>query len=49
VIRLGMTLAAKKTPIPMVSVAEPFKNGARVLTAMSERQLSALRQRVGVA
>jgi hypothetical protein len=46
-IKLSMTLAAKKEPVHLVSVAEPFQNGARVLAAMSERQLEALRQRVG--
>jgi hypothetical protein len=49
VIQLSMTLAAKKKPIHMVSVTEPFKNCAAVLTAMSEQQLAALKQRLGVA
>jgi hypothetical protein len=47
VIRLSMALAAKKNPLYLVSVAEPFKNGARVLASMNERQLSELRRRVG--
>jgi hypothetical protein len=45
VIRLSMKL--EKVFLP--SVAAPFKNGAQVLAAMSERQLEALRRRVGVA
>src|ERR1700692_1161092 len=46
VIRLSMVLAAKKKPIYLVSVAEPFKNCAGVLAAMSERQLAALKERL---
>jgi hypothetical protein len=48
VIRLSMALAAKKELVHLVSVAAPYQHGARVLAAMSERQLSALKQRVGV-
>ncbi len=44
VIRLSMKL--EKVFLP--SVAAPFKNGAQVLAAMSENQIAALRQRVGV-
>jgi hypothetical protein len=44
VVRLSMKL--EKVFLP--SVAAPFKNGAQVLAAMSENQIAALRQRVGV-
>ena|SRR5258708_7914727 len=44
VIRLSMKL--EKVFLP--SVAAPFKNGALVLASMSENQIAALRQRVGV-
>jgi len=47
VIRLSMKREAKKIFLP--SVAAPYTHGARILAAMSERQLEALRQRVGVA
>jgi hypothetical protein len=30
------------------SVAAPFKNGAQVLAAMSERQISAMKKRLGI-
>ena len=48
VTKLSMTLAAKKEHVHLVSVAEPFKNCARVLNSMSERQIAALKQRLGV-
>jgi hypothetical protein len=48
VIKLSRALAAKEKPVHLVSVAEPFKNCAAVLTAMSEGQLSSLKQRLGV-
>ncbi len=48
VIRLSMALAAKGKPIYLASVTEPFKNGARVLAAMSEKQLSELKDRIGL-
>ena len=49
VIRLSMALAAKKKQVHLPSVAEPYQNGARVLAVMSERQLAALKQRLGVS
>jgi len=48
VIRLSMALAAKGKPMYLASVTEPFKNGARVLAAMSEKQLSELKDRCGL-
>jgi len=48
VTKLSMALAAKKEHVHLVSVAEPFKNAARVLISMSERQLNDLKQRLGV-
>jgi hypothetical protein len=46
VIRLSMALeTSKKVFLP--SVASPFSNGTRVLQAMNERQISALKQRIG--
>src|SRR5689334_7524837 len=47
VIRLSMKREAKNVPQP--SVTAPYKQGAKVLAAMSEHQLAALRERVGVA
>jgi hypothetical protein len=47
VIRLSLKREAKKVFLP--SVAAPYTHGARVLASMSEQQLEALRQRVGVA
>jgi hypothetical protein len=44
VIRLSMKL--EKVSLP--SVAAPFQHGAQVLAAMSEKQLDALKERVGV-
>ena len=46
VIRLSMKLEKAKN-VPLPSVAAPFKNGTHVLAAMSERQISALKQRIG--
>jgi hypothetical protein len=43
-----MALAAKGKPIYLASVTEPFKNGARVLAAMSEKQISELKDRCGL-
>ena len=48
VIRLSMELEKQKK-VFLPSVAAPFQNGVHVLAAMSERQLSALKQRLGVA
>jgi hypothetical protein len=48
VIRLSMALAAKGKPLYLASVTEPFKNGARVLAAMSDKQLSELKGRIGL-
>jgi hypothetical protein len=46
VIRLSMALEkSKKVFLP--SVAAPFANGTQVLAGMSERQISALKQRIG--
>src|SRR5260370_29101817 len=45
VIRLSMKREAKKVFLP--SVAAPYAHGARVLAAMTERQLSGLKQRLG--
>lgn len=45
VIRLSMKL--EKVFLP--SVAAPFSHGARVLAAMSAKQIAALKERVGAA
>jgi hypothetical protein len=45
VIRLSMKLERVSLP----SVAAPFQHGARVLAAMNEQQMAALKRRVGVA
>jgi hypothetical protein len=45
VIRLSMNL--EKVSLP--SVAAPFQHGARVLAAMTAKQIDALKERVGVA
>jgi hypothetical protein len=46
VLRFSMEMEkSKKVFLP--SVASPFSNGTRVLHAMSERQISALKQRIG--
>src|SRR5882762_6283420 len=47
VIRLSMELEKHKNVL-LPSVAAPFQNGVQVLEAMSERQLDALKQRIGV-
>ncbi len=44
VIRLSMK--REETKIFLSSVAAPYQHGARVLAAMSEQQLDALRQRI---
>src|SRR5258708_40220714 len=45
--KLSNALAAKKEPVYMMSVTAPFHNGVCVLTAMTERQISALKQHIG--
>lgn len=45
--KLCMAHAAKKEPVFLVSVTEPFRNGVCVLQGMSERQISALKIRIG--
>jgi hypothetical protein len=45
VIARAMQKAARKSPLP--SVTEPFKNGAQVLAAMTEKELASLRKRIG--
>jgi len=47
VMRLSMTLASKRSPYP--SIAAPYQNGAKVLAAMSEKQILALKERIGVS
>ena len=47
VIRLSMKLEKEKN-VSLPSVAAPFQNGAQVLAAMSEQQLDALKQRMGI-
>jgi hypothetical protein len=40
-------LSMKLKNVFLPSVAAPFKNGAQVLGAMSEQQISALKERIG--
>ena len=47
VIRLSMELEKQKK-VFLPSVAAPFQNGVQVLEAMSEKQLDALKQRMGI-
>lgn len=47
VIRLSMELERQKK-VFFPSVAAPFQNGSQVLAAMTEQQLQALRERIGV-
>jgi hypothetical protein len=46
--KLCMAHAAKKEPVYLVSVTAPFHNGVCVLHAMNQKQLDALRERIGV-
>ena len=47
VIRLSLELERQKK-VFLPSVAAPFHNGVQVLAAMTEQQLQALRERIGV-
>jgi hypothetical protein len=38
----------KQNSVSLPSVAAPFQNGTQVLAAMSARQVSALKNRIGV-
>lgn len=48
VIRRSMALVSRSQPAYAASVAGPFKNGACVLAGMSDKQISELKDRIGL-
>jgi hypothetical protein len=47
VIKLSMELQKKQHNVVLPSVASPFKVGTQVLASMSQRQINALKKRIG--